>query len=285
MNFSFSSIAITHLWPEDQSEENIVIGSGEIDDSFNDIEEAPPNKLCHLEEPRDKRCDEDEHSQASAVTLTDASALSPSQLRLKDTYRRAKRERQQEQEQAKLESVRLQEILDICMEFQRQEEEKCQSDMKNSASNCSSLSSTSSASSTSAALTPLSSLKTEKSGNTVDQQSSSEEISSLSGHSGESTKKVSQHQQQQHQQQQQQQQYIEKQACASLCKQVSSSDEHIPTKNSTSGFVSEASLSVKSSCSGHVIQQKAPTIASNSNVSICFCCSFFEDNIKKWKSN
>ena len=60
----------------------------------------------------------DENSSASSTT-TDLSKNN-----LKINYEKAKRERQMEQEQAEIEKKRLQEILDICMEFQRQEEVK-----------------------------------------------------------------------------------------------------------------------------------------------------------------
>lgn len=51
------------------------------------------------------------------------------QLTLKDNYVKAKREREIEQEQAELEKKRLQEILDLCIEFQRQESLKSTSNI------------------------------------------------------------------------------------------------------------------------------------------------------------
>lgn len=53
-----------------------------------------------------------------------ASTISCSQHTLKDNYVKARREREIEQEQAELEKKRLQEILDLCIEFQRQESQK-----------------------------------------------------------------------------------------------------------------------------------------------------------------
>ncbi len=61
----------------------------------------------------------DENSSASSTTATDLSKNN-----LKINYEKARRDRQIEQEQAEIEKIRLQEILDICMEFQRQEEMK-----------------------------------------------------------------------------------------------------------------------------------------------------------------
>lgn len=53
-----------------------------------------------------------------------ASTISCGQHTLKDNYVKARREREIEQEQAELEKKRLQEILDLCIEFQRQESQK-----------------------------------------------------------------------------------------------------------------------------------------------------------------
>ena len=55
------------------------------------------------------------------MTIPELTQIKPN---LKDNYEKAKRERQIEEKQAELEKVRLQEILDICIEFQRQEESK-----------------------------------------------------------------------------------------------------------------------------------------------------------------
>lgn len=64
---------------------------------------------------------------ADEISSSSTLALSESQYHLKETYEKAKRERELEQEQAELEKKRLQEILDICMEFQRQEQLKAAS--------------------------------------------------------------------------------------------------------------------------------------------------------------
>jgi hypothetical protein len=61
----------------------------------------------------------DDNSQSSSSNL-----LSESQSCLKDNYEKAKREREIEQQLAEMEKKRLQEILDICLEFQRQEQSK-----------------------------------------------------------------------------------------------------------------------------------------------------------------
>ena len=63
--------------------------------------------------------EEDDDEDKSSSTISDLS-----NTKIKDNYEKAKRERQLEQEQAELEKKRLQEILDICMEFQRQEQSK-----------------------------------------------------------------------------------------------------------------------------------------------------------------
>lgn len=60
----------------------------------------------------------DEQSSSSSNFSTD------SQYCLKDSYEKAKRERQIEQQLAEMEQKRLQEILDICIEFQNQEHTK-----------------------------------------------------------------------------------------------------------------------------------------------------------------
>lgn len=126
-----------------------LIPSCEIEDSFNDTDEH--SKSLKQAPAAD---DEEDRSQISESTFTE-SLMSPSQLGLKDNYIKAKRERQIEQEQAELEKVRLQEILDICMEFQRQEDIKSslkqnecqeanQTVLRDSSSTSSSVSSTSS---------------------------------------------------------------------------------------------------------------------------------------------
>ncbi|CAF0719812.1 unnamed protein product [Brachionus calyciflorus] len=61
----------------------------------------------------------DDNSQSSSSNL-----LSESQYFLKDNYEKAKREREIEQQLAEMEKKRLQEILDICLEFQKQEQGK-----------------------------------------------------------------------------------------------------------------------------------------------------------------
>jgi hypothetical protein len=63
--------------------------------------------------------EDDDEEDKSSSTISDLS-----NTKIKDNYEKAKRERQLEQEQAELEKKRLQEILDICMEFQRQEQSK-----------------------------------------------------------------------------------------------------------------------------------------------------------------
>lgn len=277
---------------EGQSEEEVVIGNTEIDDSFNDVEEETPvSKLpttleANSEEDYDEEYDNkkivemeeieasinDDKSQISinsTVTITESTtALSPSQLHLKDTYEKAKRERQMEQEQAKLENIRLQEILDICMEFQRQEDEKSkrdstgsstrhhQSDMKNSVSTSSSLS-TASSSSTSAALTP-SLFKAEKGSiNKLaidNHQSSNEEISSMSCNHF-TNKIISQNK--------------VSSDSTSLSKQKSSSNDNTLSKNTTtSGFSSNAS-SLKSQSIGQKSQIHA-------NLNVSFAISYFD---------
>jgi hypothetical protein len=67
--------------------------------------------------------DQDEDTTSIATTVTTASNRDNKHY-LKDNYEKAKRERQMEQEQTELEKKRLQEILDICMEFQQQEKVK-----------------------------------------------------------------------------------------------------------------------------------------------------------------
>jgi hypothetical protein len=77
----------------------------------------------------------EESSQAFSTSTSTATAgiqLSESQYYLKDNYEKAKRERQLEQEQAEVEKKRLQEILDICMEFQLQEKVKSENSASSS---------------------------------------------------------------------------------------------------------------------------------------------------------
>ncbi len=119
-----------------------LIDNGQIDDSFNDVEEA--------EEDEAKKEAEEEaepDSVCSATTETTASqANSPSLANFKSNYERAKRERRMEEEQAEMEKIRLQEILDLCMEFQEREDRKsvAAKEMKSSSSGNSSFSTASS---------------------------------------------------------------------------------------------------------------------------------------------
>ncbi len=118
-----------------------LIDNGQIDDSFNDVEEA--------EEDEAKKEAEEEaepESVCSATTETTASqANSPSLANFKSNYERAKRERRMEEEQAEMEKIRLQEILDLCLEFQEREERKSAAkEMKSSSSGNSSFSTASS---------------------------------------------------------------------------------------------------------------------------------------------
>ncbi|RNA27549.1 hypothetical protein BpHYR1_046682 [Brachionus plicatilis] len=88
--------------------------SSSMSDSIKDV---------HLEadDSLGSKCDEDSSS------LTDEQSSSShfsteSQCCLKDGYEKAKREREIEQQLAEMEKKRLQEILDICIEFQKQEQ-------------------------------------------------------------------------------------------------------------------------------------------------------------------
>lgn len=88
------------------------------DDSLVDVDYSPS--------PQSKNDDSTESS---------TKIVNESQLVLKDNYEKAKRERQLEQEQYELEKKRLQEILDICMEFQRQEQFKSENITQQNAAN------------------------------------------------------------------------------------------------------------------------------------------------------
>ena len=94
------------------------------EDCFVYCENNNNNKESSEEKLEVKEEEEDENSQVLSTSSTTTGLLSESQFYLKDNYEKAKRERQIEQEQAEMEKKRLQEILDICMEFQRQEEAK-----------------------------------------------------------------------------------------------------------------------------------------------------------------
>jgi hypothetical protein len=85
---------------------------------------SEPTLMPLQNSPDETSATEDNNSLQLSCSSTATNLLNESNLCLKDTYERAKRERKIEEEQAELEKKRLQEILDICMEFQRQEQLK-----------------------------------------------------------------------------------------------------------------------------------------------------------------
>lgn len=125
-----------------------------VDDFFKCLNKIEINKPTA---DMDRENKVDKVSQEATMTPDDhevssISSASSGQHVLKDNYVKARREREIEQEQAELEKKRLQEILDLCMEFQRQESLKTAGSAAKSAaiqtsSTSSSISSSSSSSS------------------------------------------------------------------------------------------------------------------------------------------
>lgn len=88
--------------------------------------ECEEDKTTQMEPERDVDAESStsENSQRSSSLSSNSQLTSESQMMLKGNYEKARREREIEQEKAELEKKRLQEILDLCMEFQLQEQLK-----------------------------------------------------------------------------------------------------------------------------------------------------------------
>lgn len=105
-----------------------------IEEEINDEESQKSIVEDNLDETNSLVEESSQTFSTSTSTATAGIQLSESQYYLKDNYEKAKRERQLEQEQAEIEKKRLQEILDICMEFQLQEKVKSENSASSSTS-------------------------------------------------------------------------------------------------------------------------------------------------------
>jgi len=129
-NFAESEIRSENVLPIDEAQPTnkdsaCVDNNLQVENLDEDINDEESRKSIVEDNLDDTNSFVEESSNGFSTSSTATGIqLSESQYYLKDNYEKAKRERELEQEQAEMEKKRLQEILDICMEFQLQEKVK-----------------------------------------------------------------------------------------------------------------------------------------------------------------